>query len=303
MEGHAEFNHGKPLEGKVALVTGASRGIGKGIALVLAEAGATVYISGRTVEEGKGAVPLDGSIGGTAAEGAARGGVILPVRCDHSDDAQVAALFERIAAEQGRLDILVNNAWRGYEGYSTGAAWPPNHPFWEKPVTYWDENMDGLRWTYVSTCHALKMMLQEGAQSGTKSGDQGGLIVDISVSVPFAGNPSYNISKHGTDRLVWETAQMVGERPVTSVAIYPGLVRTESVLLNAQYFDMSMSESSEYAGRAVLALASDAKVKQRDGNIYAVWTLAQEYGFTDIDGKTPGGPMTLWHPPVDEYAK
>lgn len=294
------------LSGKIALVTGASRGIGKGIALALAEAGATVYITGRTVDAATAAVPLGGTIHETAAEASARGGAILPIRCDHSDDTQVAALFQRIAQEQGHLDILVNNAWRGYEGYSTGAAYPPDWPFWQKPHTYWDENMDGVRWAYVATWHALRMMLApvedpwgDPAQlAETYRQDRGGLIVNISVSVPNAGNPSYNIAKHAIDRLVWETAHLVGERPVTSVSIYPGLVRTESVLLNAQYFDMSTSESTEYTGRAVVALAADANVKQRDGKAFEVWRLANEYDFTDIDGTRPGGPMVRWTPPI-----
>lgn len=279
------------LSGKVALVTGASRGIGKGIALVLAEAGATVYVTGRTIDASTSAVPLAGTILETAAEAQARGGTVIPVRCDHSDEAQVEAIFARIDREQGRLDILVNNAWRGYEGYSTGAAWPPNHPFWEKPVPYWDENMDGVQWAYVSTCHALRLMTREDAPAG--------LIVDISASVPYAGNPSYNIAKNAIDRLVWETAQLIGEKPITSVSIYPGLVRTESVMLNAQYFDMSTSESTEYTGRAILALATDAHVKQRDGGVFEVWRLAHEYDFTDVDGSRPGGPMARWSPPVD----
>lgn len=279
------------LSGKVALVTGASRGIGKGIALVLAEAGATVYVTGRTIDASTSAVPLAGTILETAAEAQARGGTVIPVRCDHSDEAQVEAVFARIDREQGRLDILVNNAWRGYEGYSTGAAWPPNHPFWEKPVPYWDENMDGVQWAYVSTCHALRLMTREDAPAG--------LIVDISASVPYAGNPSYNIAKNAIDRLVWETAQLIGEKPITSVSIYPGLVRTESVMLNAQYFDMSTSESTEYTGRAILALATDAHVKQRDGGVFEVWRLAHEYDFTDVDGSRPGGPMARWSPPVD----
>lgn len=278
------------LAGKVALVTGASRGIGKGVALVLAEAGATVYITGRTIDKATSAVPLTGTILETADEARARAGVVIPVRCDHRDDDQVQALFERIGQEQGRLDILVNNAWRGYEGYSTGAASPPNTPFWEKPVTYWDENMDGLRWAYVSTCFALRMMMQVDAPPG--------LIADISVSVPYAGNPSYNIAKNGVDRLVWETAQMTATGSVTSVAVYPGLVRTESVLLNAEYFDMSTSESTEYTGRAILALAADANVKRRDGGVFEVWRLAHEYDFTDVDGTRPGGALYRWQPPA-----
>jgi NAD(P)-dependent dehydrogenase (short-subunit alcohol dehydrogenase family) len=128
----------KSLVGKVALVTGASRGIGKGIALVLAEAGVTIYFTGRTVEEGKAAVDLPGTIYQTAEEVAALGGIPIPVQCDHTHDEEVEALFERIRSEQNRLDILVNNVWGGYEHFNDGTEFLLEKEFWTVPLSRWD---------------------------------------------------------------------------------------------------------------------------------------------------------------------
>src|SRR5512140_3825594 len=134
------------LKGKTALVTGASRGVGKGIALGLGEAGATVYISGRTLAEGQAAVALAGTIGETAAEVTRLGGLGIPVRCDHTIDSEVEALFERIRSEQGRLDILVNNVWGGYEHFYDGTEFWKEKGFWTAPVSRWDKSFQaGVR--------------------------------------------------------------------------------------------------------------------------------------------------------------
>ena len=133
-------------------------GSARGWALSLGEAGATVYITGRSVHEGDSGVPLPGSITQTAAEVSTIGGAGIAIQCDHRDDAQVAAVFQRIMDEQGRLDVLVNNAWAGYEGYADNRHPPPNAPFWNKPIDYWDENLAGLRWAYVASCHAAPIM-------------------------------------------------------------------------------------------------------------------------------------------------
>lgn len=259
------------LNSKVAVVTGASRGVGKGIAMGLGEKGATVYVSGRTLHTGEATVPLTGTLMDTVGEVSRIGGTAIGVKVDHRDDSQVKSLFEKVKNEQGRLDILVNNAWAGYEGYSTGAHFPPNHPFWEKPLEYWDENLVGVRWTYVSSAFAIPQLIANG----------GGLIVNISVPVPDAGNPAYAVAKLGTDRLTWEMAEMLRQHNIAVLSLYPGLVRTESVLLNAQYFDMSTSESILFTGRAVAALASDPNVMDKSGKNFVVAQLAKEYGFED----------------------
>lgn len=265
------------LSGKVALVTGASRGVGKGIALALGEAGAVVYITGRTLEEHQAAVPLSGTIGQTASEVTQLGGHGIAVQCDHRDDAQVEAVFQRIQQEQGRLDILVNNAWAGYEGYFNNRHYPPLYPFWEKPIMYWDENMIGVRWTYVASVLAAQQMVPQRT----------GLIVNISFSPLSPGNPAYNAAKTAVDRVTSDMAYQLREHQVTVVSLHPGLVRTEGVLSQAQYFDMSTSESPQFTGRAVTALAADPAVLEKTGQVLNVATLAQSYDFTDVDGTRP----------------
>lgn len=265
------------LLGKVALVSGASRGVGKGIALSLGEAGAVVYVTGRTVEENQAVVPLPGTIGQTAAEVTRLGGQGLAAQCDHSDDAQVEAVFQRIQQEQGHLDILVNNAWAGYEGYFSNRHYAPLHPFWEKPIQYWDENLIGVRWAYVASVLAAQRMVQQ----------QAGLIVNISFSPLSPGNPAYNAAKTAMDRMASDMAHQLREHYVTVVSLHPGLVRTEGVLAQAQYFDLSNSESPQFTGRAVVALAADPAVLEKAGQTLNVAKLAQEYNFTDIDGTRP----------------
>jgi len=267
----------KTLADRVALVTGASRGVGRGIAQSLGEAGATVYVTGRSVREGETTGGMPGTVTGTAEAVTAMGGRGIAIACDHYDDAQVAKVFERIKAEQGRLDVLVNNAWAGYEGYSDDRHLPPHFPFWEKPIPFWDENLAGLRWAYVASHFAAPIMVEQG----------GGLIVNITYRVPESGDPAYNIAKTGADRLAREMASQLREHNVAAVSLSPGLVRTELVLKNAQYFDMSTSESPQYTGRAVVALAGDPQVMARSGQALLVADMARAYDFDDVDGKRP----------------
>ena len=213
-------------------MTGGSRGIGKGIALGLAAAGATVYITGRTRTEGTGAVPVAGSIASTVAEAEAEHGRILGIVTDHRDDAQSEAAVQRVLEEQGRLDVLVNSAWAGYEGYATGEGEPPDAPFWQKPVSYWDVNLAGPRWSYVVTRSAAPAMVAAGS----------GLVVTVSFACD-PGDPAYGVAKTASNRLVLEWQAALGSHGITSVGLHPGLVRTEIVDLNAQYFDMSEAES------------------------------------------------------------
>jgi dehydrogenase/reductase SDR family member 1 len=264
------------LTGKVALVTGASRGIGKGIALELGAAGAVVYVTGRTTDEARAPVPLEGTIHKTAAEIDQLGGTGIAVRCDHRDDEQVKAVIERIQREQGRLDILVNNAWGGYEGYHNNTYPPPHFTFWERPVSFWDENMDGLRWTYVTTTYAAPLLIASG----------GRLIVNTSFAIGV-GSPAYSIAKIGADRLALEFGHALRPHNITAVSLHLGLVRTEGVMLNAQYFDFTNSESPQFSGRAVVALATDPEVMQKTGLALNVREVAAEYQFDDIDGTRP----------------
>lgn len=259
------------LSGKVAVVTGGSRGVGKGIAVGLGEAGATVYVTGRTVNEDEAAVPLPGSIGATADAVTAAGGRGISLRCDHNVDVQVEAVFETVRDQAGRLDLLVNNAWAGYEGWVTGKYASISQKFWEKPLPYWDENMQALRWTYTASVLAAPLLVA-----------QGGLIVNVSNRITEAGDPAYALAKTGTDRLTLDMAAQLKPFNVAVVSLYPGLVRTENVMVNAQWFDMSTSESPLFSGRAVAALAADPNVMEKTGKGFSVAELAREYGFEDV---------------------
>ncbi len=275
----------KSLEGRVALVTGASRGVGKGVALGLSEAGATVYITGRTTEEGKAAVSLPGTIHQTAKEVSELGGTCIAVRCDHVDDDQVRSLFQQIYAEQGRLDILVNNVWGGYEFYNDGTEFWNETGFWTAPLSRWDKSFQaGVRAHYVACVLAAPIMVAQ----------RSGLIVNISF---FAAQRSdrgvaYGVAKAADDRMVACMAHELREHNVAAVSLYPGLVRTESVMKAAEYFDLSNSESPQFIGRAVAALASDPKIMEKSGQTLVAAALALEYDFRDVDGKQPR-PLTV----------
>ena len=273
------------LDGRVAVVTGASRGIGKGVALALGAAGATVYVTGRTTEPGTSAARLPGTIHETAGPVSEAGGRGIAVRCDHRDDAQVAALFERVAGEQGRLDILVNGAWGGYQRFTDGS--PPNFgPFWTQPLQLWDTmHHAGVRADYVAASHAAPLMVARRA----------GLIVNLSS---FAGQDyvhpvPYGVAHAAKDRLAADMAEELREFGVAAVSLYPGLVRTEGVLANARYFDLSDSESPQLTGRAVAALAGDPAVLRHSGRWLVVAELAWEYDFTDVDGRRPVSPRPV----------
>ena len=275
----------KSLTGKVALVTGASRGIGKGIALGLGEAGATVYLTGRTVEEGQAAVDLPGTIGQTAEEVSQQGGRAIAVRCDHVNDEEVKDLFQRIQDEQGHLDVLVNNVWGGYEHFNDGTEFWKEKGFWTAPLARWDKMFQaGIRAHYVASVLAAPLMISQGS----------GLIVNISFFAAQKDNMgvAYGVAKAADDRMAACMAHELREHNVAVVSLYPGLVRTESVIKAAQYFDLSNSESPQFIGRAVAGLATDPNIMQKTGQVFVAAALAIEYGFTDIDGKQPR-PLTV----------
>jgi len=270
----------KSLEGQVALVTGASRGVGKGVALGLGEAGATVYITGRTTEEGKAAVSLPGTIYQTAKEVCELGGTCIAIRCDHVDDDQVRDLFQRIYAEQNRLDILVNNVWGGYEFYNDGTEFWNETGFWTAPLSRWDKSFQaGVRAHYVASVLAAPIMITR----------RSGLIVNTSFFVAQRNDRgvAYGVAKAADDRMVACMAHELREYNVAVVSLYPGLVRTESVMKSAQYFDLSNSESPQFIGRAVAALASDPNIMGESGQVLVAAAVALEYGFRDVDGKQP----------------
>ena len=267
------------LRGRVAVVTGASRGVGKGIALGLGEAGAIVYVTGRTAKPGAAPGGLPGTIHETAAEVSALGGEGIAVRCDHGDDDDVAALFARVREEQGRVDLLVNNVWGGYERFYDGSEFNPG-PFWKQPLKLWDSmHRIGVRAHYVASVYAAPMMVER----------LGGLIVNISsyAAQTFIPPVAYGVAHAAIDRMAADMAQELREFGVAALSLYPGLVRTEAVLEAAEFFDLSNSESPQFVGRAVAALAADPDVMRRSGGSYFAAELAEAYGFTDVDGNRP----------------
>ncbi len=270
----------KALSGKVALVTGASRGVGRGIALGLGEAGATVYVTGRTVEEGTAAVALPGTIGQTADEVTRLGGQGVAVRCDHTSDAETEAVFDRIRGEQGRLDILVNNVWGGYEHFNDGTEFWKEKEFWTQPIARWDKMFDaGVRAHYMCSVLAAPLMVAQGT----------GLIVNISFFAAEKDDQGvmYGVAKAADNRMAANMAHDLRPYHVAAVSLYPGLVRTEGVMKAAEFFDLSNSESPQFLGRVVAGLAADPSIMEKSGQVLVAAELAIGYGIRDIDGKQP----------------
>jgi len=262
---------GKPLDGHVAIVTGASRGVGKGIALGLGEAGATVYVTGRSLKAGR----IPGTIGETAEEVTALGGKGIAVQCDHSDDAQTKAVFERVSKETGRLDILVNNAFAIPDGRLHGS-------FWELPISQWDLIHDvGLRSHYVASVFAAPTMIAA----------KKGLIVNVSSfgAKVYAISVAYGTGKAALDRMTRDMGRELSSHGVAVVSIWPGVVKTERLAIEPERlgYDPKGGESAQLSGRAVAALATDPKLIERTGQALVVAELAAQYGFTDIDGSVP----------------
>jgi dehydrogenase/reductase SDR family member 1 len=282
------------LSGKVAIVTGASRGIGKGCALELGALGATVYVTGRSTR--KGAHPLGGTVAETAAAVTAAGGRGIAVACDHRDDAQVKRLFKQVETEQGRLDVLVNNAFLIPKELTSGK------PFWEVPLSNWDDMIDvGTRSAYVASHFAAKSMAPA----------KRGLIANISSSGAreYAWHVAYGVGKCALDRLTADCAHELRPHGVAVVSLWPGLVLTERLASAARSepqangakagaaqaampkLDFAGAESQRFTGRAVAALACDADALRWSGRAVASRELADVYGFTDVDGRLPKGPL------------
>lgn len=267
------------LEGRVALVTGASRGIGKGIAQVLGAAGATVYVTGRTEDAASATVPLPGSIHETAALINDAGGVCVALRCDHSDDRQVQAVFEQIIAQHGRLDILVNNAWSGYQAKQRGKGGFKTE-FWRMPPDYWDSmHTVGVRSTYVASVFGAAQMVGQGS----------GLIIHLSVDAPApSDNVAYGTAKAAVNRMAAEMAPALAPHGVTIVSLCPFIVATEMIMAKKKSQELARwMESPQFVGRVVVALAGDPEVNRWAGRSLSTRQLALDYALTDIDGHVP----------------
>jgi len=272
------------LAGKVAIVTGASKGVGKGIALGLAEAGATVYVTGRndTIEQGN---PNSGSVTETAIQVNGLGGKGIGVVCDHGKDEDIAALFDQVLREQGKIDILVNNVWQ-HPDYEIAANVEHNKS-WENGTKFWDPVMNvGLRSHFVASCHAAKVMAKQ--KSGT--------IINISSagSKYYAFYLAYGVAKTALDRMTQDLGKELKPFDVSVISLWPGLVKTERNLQFSEYigekFGVNVEEKGEspmYTGRAVAALCADSNVIKKSGTILNNEEVAKEYGFTDLDGRQP----------------
>jgi NAD(P)-dependent dehydrogenase (short-subunit alcohol dehydrogenase family) len=267
------------LRGTITVVTGASRGAGRGIAVTLGAAGATVYITGRSVKGQATTENLPGTIEETAEILTARGGTGIPVRCDHTDDSDVEALFARVKHEQGRIDLLVNSAWGGYEHHDHRQF---SAPFYEQPLRHWEGMFTaGVRAALISSRFAALLMLPR----------QQGLIINITAwdREKFLVNVFYDVAKAAINRMTYGMARELRAHNIAAISLAPGFMRTERVTGafeaagNKDY--VNFTESPEYVGRAVVALAADPKIMDKSGRVFAVGDLADEYGFTDIDGR------------------
>lgn len=269
-----------PLTGRVAVVVGASRGIGKGIAVELALAGAHVVAAGRTLEPTSGP---SGSLAETIATVVELGGSAEAVRCDATDDDAVEALFEGVRADHGRLDVLVNAAFD-----TPGFRSTIDVPFWELPVSVWRDVFDlGTRSMYVACAHATPLML---------AGD-GGTIVNISArgAGRYRYNVAYGVGKAAVDRMTSDMAHELRDRGVAVVSVWPGTTRTEHIdamhargdrwaAVNAA--NAEAMETPRYVGRGIAALVADPGVMNRSGHRYWAAELAADYGVTDEFGRT-----------------
>lgn len=275
-----------PLAGKVAVVAGATRGAGRGIACMLGEAGATVYCTGRSVRGKPGMNNRPETIEETAAMVTAYGGKGVYVQVDHLVEAQVQALFERVQEEQGQLDILVNDIWGG-EALS---EW--GKPFWEQDIA------KGLRMQQLAI-HTHIITSKYGAP--LMIARRQGLIVEVTDgdTTNYRGNFFYDLAKSSVNRMAFAMAEELRPHGVTAVAVTPGFLRSEEMLehfgvTEANWQDGAKvdphfiaSETPYFVGRAIAALAADPNASAKSGGVYSSWGLSDDYGFADIDGRRP----------------
>ena len=280
---------------KIVIVTGASRGVGKGIALALGATGAMVYVTGRSVNEvytGR----LSGTVAETAKEIDRRGGTGVAVLCDHRNDKEIEALVARVSAEQeGRVDVLVNNVFAVPDDLLSPM------PFWQRPRSHWDDMIGlGLRAHYIATCAVAPMMVSQ----------QSGLIVNVSSPGArcYIHSPVYGIGKAGTDKMMHDVAKELSEFNVAALSLWLGVVMTERTtnLINSApeaYEALSSGfESPEYAGRVISALVDDSHLMRRSGRSWYTSELGKELKVADIDDRYPASYRSMLGGPAEPSA-
>jgi dehydrogenase/reductase SDR family protein 1 len=270
------------LEDRIALVTGGSRGVGKGVAIGLAEAGATVIVTARTRNSGGSEWP--GSLDETITAINEAGGRGVGLLCDHANDSSVKEVFDQIRRDYGRLDVLVNNV------FGAPNVMPVNVPFWQVPATLWDTmHRVGLRSHFVASQFAVPLMLPQGR----------GLIVNTSSGggIRYTFNVPFGVQKSGVDRMARDMAYELQPFGIAAVSIWPGYIKSEKLAAQPDRVPPALAkliaergETPVFAGRAVAALAADPNVMAKSGQILLASELAAEYGFTDVDGKIPPPP-------------
>ena len=276
----------QPLHGRVAVVAGATRGAGRGIARMLGAAGATVYCTGRSVRGHAATADRPETIDETAQMVTAEGGRGVAVRTDHTVESEVEQLFARIRSEQDRLDVLVNDVWGGDALTEWGS------PFWTLSTTQGLELLERAVHSHIITSrHGAPLMVERNA----------GLIVEVTDgdTLGYRGNLFYDLAKNAAIRLAYAMAADLHAHRVTALAVTPGFLRSKAVLdtlgvTEANWRDaiekdpyFAESETPCFVGRAVAVLAADPHVSKKRGGLYSSWELAREYGFTDLDGRRP----------------
>src|ERR1039457_3087263 len=270
----------KPLQGKIAVVAGSSRGAGRGIALALGDAGATVYVAARTSRHGpKPADGAPGTVEDTAEEVCARGGQGIAVRADLGNEEEAATLFRRVEEEHGRLDLMVDSAWG-----ATIAEW--SKPFWELSAGIWRDTAATIDAAWLTSVHAARIMVKQ----------RRGLLIHVTDNIhsdvsAYRGQILWDLGHEFLNRLIADMSRELQKSKVAMVVLNPGFMRTERVLRHMttealkKQFRFDLSESVEYIGRAAAALAADPKALRKTGQLLWAAELAKEYGFTDVDGR------------------